>query len=537
MSAYTSSLGLEEITPGSQAGLWGNTTNNNLILIDQAVTGVTPLSFAGASGSTKVLDGAVGALNEARSAVLNITGSASGPNTVVIPNVQKTYLVRNFTGQNITFQTASPGDTYPVLAGNSILIFCDGNNNVYTGIVSPSSGTLVVSGGGTGATGFGAGGFIKSAGGSAALGAVTTVALGSEVSGILGVPYGGTGGGTWAAGSLIVGNGASNFGSLSGGSAGQVATWNGSTWTAATPSGGVTTVTATAPLAATSGANPVISLSGTVAIANGGTGATTANQALSNLGAPALANTQTWTGANSFNNTLTTYGITPSTNNTYTCGTSNTRWNVVYSSSFAFTANSAWGYNYGTNEAQLAINGQDAGIFTTAAATFPGIVRSSNLSTGYAAIGGNAVTFFNTTTGIYSDGSSMGFQINNVVKMLVNSSGSTFNVTGTYGTISDIRAKENITPARSYLSDLCKLNVVNYNLKDNDTKYLGFIAQDVEKVLPGIVETSPNKEYGIEDFKFLKTSVLIPMLVQSIQELKSNLDSAKAEIAALKAKA
>jgi hypothetical protein len=245
MSTYTDSLGLEEITPGDQAGLWGNTTNNNLALIDQAVTGVTPISFTGLSGTVRTLDAANGALDEARAAVLNITGTATGSNTVVVPNKQKTYLVRNSTGQTVNFRTASPavGGTYPVEAGNSILIFCDGNNSVFTGIQSPSSGTLSVTGGGTGATTFTAG-FIKSPGGTGELTSAATVALGSaDVSGILPVVNGGTGAGTFSAGRILIGNGTSNFGVLSGSADGQVATWNaaGSTWTAATPATGAVT--------------------------------------------------------------------------------------------------------------------------------------------------------------------------------------------------------------------------------------------------------------------------------------------------------
>lgn len=236
MADYTASLGLEQITPGSQAGLWGNTTNNNLALIDQAVTGVTPLDFTGASGTTQTLtliDGSVA--STARSAVLNITGIATGSNTVIVPNKQKTYLVRNNTGQNVVFRTASPTATFTVEAGNSILIFCDGNNNVFTGIASPSVGTLGVSGGGTGATTFTAG-FVKSTGGTNALTSATAVDLSSEVTGTLPVARGGTGGGSFTSGSLIVGNGTGALGTLTGGTVGQVATWNGSTWVAQTPS-------------------------------------------------------------------------------------------------------------------------------------------------------------------------------------------------------------------------------------------------------------------------------------------------------------
>jgi hypothetical protein len=55
--------------------------------------------------------------------------------------------------------------------------------------------------------------------------------------------------------------------------ASQVLTWNGTAWAPATPAGGtVTAVTASAPLASSGGATPNLSLTGTVGVANGGTG-------------------------------------------------------------------------------------------------------------------------------------------------------------------------------------------------------------------------------------------------------------------------
>ena len=36
-STYTTNLGIEKIGSGEQAGAWGNTTNNNFDLIDEAV--------------------------------------------------------------------------------------------------------------------------------------------------------------------------------------------------------------------------------------------------------------------------------------------------------------------------------------------------------------------------------------------------------------------------------------------------------------------------------------------------------------------
>ena len=179
MSTYTESLGLELITPGSQAGLWGNTTNNTFNLIDQAITGVTPISFAAASGTTYTLTDYNGAEDEARSAVLNVTGTASGTNTIIIPNKQKTYFVRNSTGKDIIIQTALGTTPCTVGAGYNLPVFCDGNNEVFLAIVAPGAGTLTVTGGGTGVTTFGSGGFVKSPGSSNPLTVASAVALGS----------------------------------------------------------------------------------------------------------------------------------------------------------------------------------------------------------------------------------------------------------------------------------------------------------------------------------------------------------------------
>ena len=39
-STYTSNTGIEKIGAGEQAGTWGNTTNNNLDIVDRTLNGV-----------------------------------------------------------------------------------------------------------------------------------------------------------------------------------------------------------------------------------------------------------------------------------------------------------------------------------------------------------------------------------------------------------------------------------------------------------------------------------------------------------------
>ena len=103
--------------------------------------------------------------------------------------------------------------------------------------------------------------------------------------------------------------------------------------------------------------------------------------------------------------------------------------------------------------------------------------------------------------------------------------GSVNNSTGTYGTISDLRLKENISDARNYLADLLKLRVVKYSLKSEQSAVatkIGFVAQEVEQVFPTLVETNG------DDVKSIKTSILIPMLLKAIQELTARVQTLEA---------
>jgi trimeric autotransporter adhesin len=113
----------------------------------------------------------------------------------------------------------------------------------------------------------------------------------------------------------------------------------------------------------------------------------------------------------------------------------------------------------------------------------------------------------------------------------VHNDGDTFNTNGVYGTISDSRIKENVIDARNYIDDLMKLRVVKYSLKEEKAKeptHLGFIAQEVEQVFPKMVSTT--KSRGLDDMKQIKMSVLIPMLVKTIQELNKKVEELEEKI-------
>lgn len=117
--------------------------------------------------------------------------------------------------------------------------------------------------------------------------------------------------------------------------------------------------------------------------------------------------------------------------------------------------------------------------------------------------------------------------------------GNVQNTNNSYGALSDAKLKENVTDATPKLENLNQVRIVNYNLIGEQQKQIGVIAQELEQVFPGMVEETPDRDEEGNDLgtttKSVKYSVFVPMLIKALQELKAELDTAKARIAALEA--
>jgi len=123
----------------------------------------------------------------------------------------------------------------------------------------------------------------------------------------------------------------------------------------------------------------------------------------------------------------------------------------------------------------------------------------------------------------------------------VQANGNTQNTNNSYGSLSDIKLKENIVDATPKLADLMQVKVRNYNLKSDPThKQLGVIAQELEQVFPAMVEESPDKDEEGNDLgtttKGVKYSVFVPMLIKAMQEQQALITQLQADVAALQAK-
>ena len=124
-STYTSNTGIEKIGAGEQAGTWGNTTNNNLDIVDRTLNGVITLTITG----NKTLTTSDGTLSEGHYKVLVLSGSPSGAFDLTIdPNdQQKWFFIKNSTNQTATVKQGGGSGTTVALATNtSGIIFADG---------------------------------------------------------------------------------------------------------------------------------------------------------------------------------------------------------------------------------------------------------------------------------------------------------------------------------------------------------------------------------------------------------------------------
>ena len=102
---------------------------------------------------------------------------------------------------------------------------------------------------------------------------------------------------------------------------------------------------------------------------------------------------------------------------------------------------------------------------------------------------------------------------------------------------SDIRLKENINPIQDALFKVRQLQGIEFDWKEIPDKKkihsheghdVGVIAQEVEKVLPEVVQTREN------GYKAVKYEKMIPLLIESIKEQQEQIEELKKEVEELK---
>jgi hypothetical protein len=101
-----------------------------------------------------------------------------------------------------------------------------------------------------------------------------------------------------------------------------------------------------------------------------------------------------------------------------------------------------------------------------------------------------------------------------------------------YNTSSDYRLKENVQPMQDALAVIAQLNPVTYTWKADDSDGQGFIAHELQAVVPDCVtgEKDAVDAEGNPQYQGVDTSFLVATLVKAVQELAAEVDSLKAQL-------
>ena len=132
-SSYSTDLKFELMVTGENSGTWGDKTNTNLNLIQQAVIGYEGISIAGGAQTTAlVMSNAT--ISNARNAIIKFTGTITGNQIVTIPDgIEKPYVLYNGTTGAFTvqFKTVSgTGTTFSTIDKGIKFVYSDGTNVV-----------------------------------------------------------------------------------------------------------------------------------------------------------------------------------------------------------------------------------------------------------------------------------------------------------------------------------------------------------------------------------------------------------------------
>ena len=146
MSTYSPDLRIELITNGTQAGVWGDTTNRNLgTIIEQAIAGVQTIATTTEKYALTTQDGFA---DEARNAALIVSTTYGAAYQLYAPPNSKLYIIQNNSAYDLTVynstvkgNTTAAGIGVVVPANRALPLYTDGTNFYSAGAVGVSTNT------------------------------------------------------------------------------------------------------------------------------------------------------------------------------------------------------------------------------------------------------------------------------------------------------------------------------------------------------------------------------------------------------------
>lgn len=457
-STYSNSLRIELIGKGEQAGTWDETTNENLgTLLEAAIAGHVEIALADANYSLTANNGSD---DEARHASIKFTGTLTATRTITLPSLKsKMYIFENATNQSLVFDAG--GTTRTVVAGDRVLAYVDNSGNVADQITS--------------------------------LAALKITSADIDGGTIDNTPIGGA---TPAAGAFTTLSSTGN--TTLGDAAGDTLTINAQTWSA--PNG-----------FAVNTDELVLNASGNLGL-NVTPSAFQSGYSMFELGA----------AGNSFFTNNTDGNVGFSTNATLIGGAfvykrngfaqyhqyPNTTGNFLWYTAPAGTAGNTVTFTEGMrliNSRYLKVSntgtyGSAAGLGNLSTNTSHNFQSDQNNTT-LSAINGNtggAVTNYDSHLATGATGKHFAGYINTGVVFAVAANGDVTNTNNSYGAISDRKLKNLLQKkyGADYYDRFKQIQFWTYTLINDPTnqKMLGVVAQELQDIFPGLVDSTPDTE-------------------------------------------
>jgi hypothetical protein len=127
-NSTSASLKLTVQATGENSGTWGQITNTNLLILEQAIGGYDAFNV---TDSSRALTFTNGAVSNGKNEVIKLTGTLAANVNVTIPDsVEKTYTVQDacdHAGYTLTFKTTS-GTGILLCEGHTYQLWSDGTN-------------------------------------------------------------------------------------------------------------------------------------------------------------------------------------------------------------------------------------------------------------------------------------------------------------------------------------------------------------------------------------------------------------------------
>ena len=131
-NSTSASLKLTVQTTGENSGTWGQITNTNLLILEQAIGGYAGVGLNATTGATLTFSN--GVLSNGKNQVIKLTGTITTNVNVIIPDsIEKTYIVENATtgAFTVTVKTSSgTGFTFGATEKTRAIVYSDGTNIV-----------------------------------------------------------------------------------------------------------------------------------------------------------------------------------------------------------------------------------------------------------------------------------------------------------------------------------------------------------------------------------------------------------------------